>query len=657
MKYFCPMCLSRFEWDVGSEKYTTRHSHEMIAFAVDPNSERLFDWVSNLQLPVGEQDEARLKVAEVMLSKTEAEFNTRLKERQHLRGELDKAADDDARHKIQDEMSKLVQRENELAEERKKKQDVVAQIKTSIDDSQRKGIMLLRTLIEKSGLGKNTSGLLVGVPVAYNDGYRIVVTEGDVIGALAYAYEVAMNDSGASNMLKDDLDRAKVILDTLAVIYASSEKVVVETPKIPKARIICANDPNNKVVWRKAGRYQKVCGVCRHPLYVHAGQHPEIVIGLLGSERVGKSTVIAATIYAGQRASGMWEGRNDNWYWDFPITGDDPQWDSVVKDLLEPYEKGRAVIKTVIGKASHEFCVSLEMNVPGQKEKLTVTFVDLPGEYLNANIDMLRTHCKGLFDNADVYWLCLDVVQLQSNNNIEFMNRYGYNISLEHPDGTAKTAAELEAECDVHIIHPDRFSGLQAIQGELNNFKGRAAIILTKSDDFNTPILFDPNQVMAKADEPIYDVSSAEGGLGLWETKFVKHSRKILETAYLNYSASASAWPESLQDVFPEHAFFSLSAYGFTPLPKDSLETKAPIRPYRTRWPMLWTLAILGYLNVKIVVRKTVHGRDVDEIRIVKAKLNGNKLEREAYESICGKHGWKMQRHTEPAKDKKGRWG
>jgi len=654
MKYFCPMCLSRFEWDVIGDKYTKRHSHDMIAFAVDPNNEFLLDWVAKLQLPIAAQDEVRLRVAENVLGKTEAEISATLRDRRRLSDELKKAEDADERKRIQDEMAALSQREKELTEDLKTKKAAIAQLQKSIEEAQPRGLELLKILIEKSGLGKISSGLLVGVPVVYNDSYKILITESDIFRALAYAYEVADNDS---NKNKAELADLRAILDTLAITYGESKKVVKEIT-IPSAHVRRVTDPNNKPVWYRAGKYQKVCGVCRHPLYAHAGQNPEIVIGLLGSERVGKSSVIAATIHAGQQASGLWTNRNDNWYWKFPVEGDDAQWEAIKRDLLVPYEKGRAVLKTREGLASHQFCVSLEMHVPKQERMLTVTFVDLPGEYLNTNISMLRSDCKGLFDNADVYWFCLDIVQLQANNNLEFMMRHGYDVSVERTDGSTKTAAEIEEECDQHIIHPDRFGGLQAIKDELNNFKGRAAIILTKSDDFeNTPVLFNPDQAIGKADAPIYDVSSAEDGLGLWETKFVKHSRKVLEAAFLNYSASASAWPESLQEIFPDHAFFSFSAYGFTPLKKGSLDTKVPIKPYRTRWPMLWTLAILGYLDVKIVVRRSKGKKDIDEVQCVKARLTGDALERKAYESLCGKFGWAAKRYTELPKSKHGRWG
>ena len=647
MKYFCPMCLSRFEWDVDSDKYTTRHNHDKIAFAIDPNSELLLDWISGLHLPTTAQDDTRLHIAEGILKKAEMELEAHLKDGRRLRDQLKQAETDDTRQNIQAQMAEHAQREKDLNEDRQKKIDAVTTIKKSISNAQPKSIELLYTLVDRSGLGKGKSGLLVGIPMPFQDGYKITVTEEDAVDALQYAYEVARNDSGKSKMSKEDLTAAKAILDSLTPRRGATIKEVT----IPNAQAKCENTPKGSV-WRRAGRHQKVCGICRHPLYAHAGLHPEIVIGLLGSERVGKSTVIAATIHAGQRSSGMWKNKKDNWNFDFPITGDDSQWDGVERDLLQPYEKGRAVIKTLIGKASHEFCVSLEMNVPEYPGKVTVTFVDLPGEYLNANIDMLRTHCKGLFDNADLYWLCLDIVQLQSNNNIEFMNRHGYNISLEHPDGRVKTPEELERECDEHIIHPDRFGGLRAIQNELNNFKGRAAILLTKSDEFSSaPVLFNPSTSTANADALIYDTSAVDDGLGLRENKFIAQSRKVLETAYEDYPA----WPENLEEIFGDRAFFSVSAYGFSPLPKDSLQTKLPINPYHTRWPMIWTLAVLGYLPVKIVVRRKVHGHDVDEIHRVKARINGNKLEREAYESLCGTNGWQTKRHTEETQRGKNR--
>jgi len=659
MKYFCPMCLSRFDWDVGSDKYTKRHSHEKIAFAVDPDSEALLAWVSGLQLPAPAQDETRLNDTRKQHKKAEADAAAQLEELKRLSAALRNAEGDSARQAIRDEMSEVDQWGKKLAEALKEKERAVRENERSIDEVRSKGNKLLNTLIQASHLGKEgsatgkpTSGLLVGVPVQCSGGYRINATEADAVAALWYAYEVAKNESVlSSGMAREDLDRAKAILDTLEAKYRSSQIPVMEPVYIPEARAKREPDPNGKLVWYNAGRLQKVCGVCRHPLYAHAGLYPEIVIGLLGSERVGKSTVIAATIHAGQSASRLWKGKSDNWYLNFPVEGDDALWDSVMENLLVQYEKGRAVEKTRLDIDSHQYCVSLTMTVPGNRSKVAVTFVDLPGEYLNGRIDLLRAKCMGLFNNVDVYWLCLDIVQLQSNNNLDFMNKHGYNIETKESDtGKPKTREQIEKECDHHIIHPNRFGGLQAIKDGLNNFKGRAAIILTKSDDFpDAPLLFNPNLPPVKSDAPIYDVSGEEGGLGLLENKFVRESSKVLKAAYEDYPA----WPEILEDVFPEHAFFSMSAYGFTPVPRESSETRMPVKPYRTRWPMLWTLAILGYLDVKIIVRQTERNRDIDKVVSVRAKLNGGKLEREAYESLCGQSGWKTRRHIAPPKEKK----
>ena len=464
---------------------------------------------------------------------------------------------------------------------------------------------MLRRAIAHSGFSELS--LLVGTPVKKTSNeWALEIAEKDCVDALRYAFEITGGiDNGRLNQLLSE--------------KAQSNKTVIKIP-LTEEQIVTGKDKNGADVWRSVEGCQKVCGVCRHPISESAGVNDEIVIALLGSERVGKSSVVAATIDHGLKAD-----PECNWQFSYPQN--DMLWERFEEKQLTPYQAGKVVKKTdktAEGQA-FVFCISLEMTIPNynnkeSKKRLTITFVDMPGEYLNANekLDSLEKDCLGLLRQADVFWWCLDCVQLEQDKNPDIMRQQGYDVS----NSTSKD------KIDRHVVDPNKCLSFLAgkIKPKLNKPNILGAIIYTKIDRV-------PEKYRSKL--PVRDETQwifSEKLIALSEKRLIDHSGEVLKNSFRD-----TRWPNELKKFFDGCAYFALSAYGREPYPEDAEETFEP-QPYRANWPMDWTLAVQ---SAKSELHVGVRFKNSDEPSFIKAEAAADaKKTQESfiYERLSGGH-------------------
>ena len=349
----------------------------------------------------------------------------------------------------------------------------------------------------------------------------------------------------------------------------------------------------------------KVCGVCRQEMFKYAGEMDEIVIGLLGSERVAKTSAIASTLYGFMLDE---KGIQSSVYFDVPR--DDDRWvKNVEEPLLANYRNGYAVEKTPTEKAGFYFCVTVKATLPEYSKKrksCILTFIDMPGEYMNdpkGLASQWHADYKELFRNVDAFWFCMDLAQLYQIANGDYLKATGY--------GAIDTS--LEHNYLAHIVKPSYLqNNLREIKLALSkNVFPPTAIILTKSDtavssgiwteDSLPSFIFEKGEPFAGEDK-VYSIDDNCLLLDAFADQSLQ-IRNALNSKGRNTSSSVALIP-MLEEIYTDRAYFSTSAYSRSAQRKPEGTANpgqlppGPV-PFRARLPLYWTLAALGFLGIR----------------------------------------------------------
>lgn len=167
---------------------------------------------------------------------------------------------------------------------------------------------------------------------------------------------------------------------------------------------------------------------CGKILYGQAGQYKEIIIGMAGTARVGKTAYLASLL-----ACTLRKGRN-NKKLGHPqkviknIAFIDKAYDDFERDLLEPYVRSDKIKKTPIifdGAEKGTAAVSLfsmTFAINGGKSYI-FTFIDMPGEVYDKDgnivtdsgeklgLDIIENK-RRIIKSADVIWTCISAEQV-----------------------------------------------------------------------------------------------------------------------------------------------------------------------------------------------------------------------------------------------------
>ena len=420
--------------------------------------------------------------------------------------------------------------------------------------------------------------LLVGTLIPDGRFYRINIGQAEVLEAIKFGirYLKERRAANVQNMISEnDLNGIELLYKKLLEYR--------EFPiySIPNILAIVAPDTLGNPIFRSApGSFKKLCGECHQPLFQFAGEGQEIVIGLLGSERMGKSTCIVSTI-----ASFLQDAANaTGLVLDTPNDAD-TRWGNIIKTpLLTPYKHGWSVLKTQLYGQDSIFCASLKARIP-HSEPIILTFVDMPGEIMHNDTtglaEQFYTRYLGLYANVDAFWFCIDGDQLTQTTSAQGGH-----------DATGKQDMS-------HIVDPGALSAnLQAIKAATIQYSPShrmppAAIIFTKSDmaifhqdkadkfwwdPLPAPIYKRPENRDVKAEAGIYEdrglYHNGNGTCYLFEEAFSDTSKAIRRALYnigvfdnpetydLNFGYTLARNIISiLEDSFSEHAYFSTSAY------------------------------------------------------------------------------------------------
>ena len=365
-------------------------------------------------------------------------------------------------------------------------------------------------------------------------------------------------------------------------------------------------------------------GPCGKILYGQAGQYKEIIIGMAGTARVGKTAYLASLLACILRKD------HHNKRLGHPqriiknIAFIDDAYRDFERDLLEPYVKSDKIKKTenifdAADKGTAAVSLfSMTFAINGGKSYI-FTFIDMPGEVYDEDGDVKATDTgqklgmdvienkRRIIKSADVIWTCISAEQVlgqiqpgpeQVNVNwAEAVMNLGNTMRAIDGDGCAPQA----------IMDPENTK-------RANDGDGRVpqTVIITKSDiaeeryglchkDFNP---------FEGADNPMKSFNDKDETTPWVSVKgqlYFSNMKWFIEKTF----AFISERNDMAQDLFNHlgrFTPFAVASYGrnidnFMALVDE--EDDLP-EPSMIEGPFLWTLGVLGLIDVVEEVEKTI---------------------------------------------------
>lgn len=338
---------------------------------------------------------------------------------------------------------------------------------------------------------------------------------------------------------------------------------------------------NNITNFLCKGEPGKPCGKI---LYGHAGQYKEIIIGLAGTARVGKTAYLAALLACILREGNGIEKLGHDQHVVTNLAYMDEAYEHFKKDLLDPYTNCTKIAKTpyIFDKIGDTEAISLfSLTFSINRKKYIFTFIDMPGEVFDDgdNGADIVSNNRQIIKDASAIWLCIAPSQVageaviaggtQVNNDLgkAFANlsKTMAAIGEKIPTATLITCSDLiEEKYDLFHSEFNPFAGNNNPMRSLNE----------KTNDVNTPWV-------SESGELYYSNM-------LW---FIRNSFKYLS------SGQGQKLPESIESIFGSFTPFAVASYGKEINNPFAVEEDNTIpKPSMIEAPFLWTLAELGII-------------------------------------------------------------
>lgn len=361
---------------------------------------------------------------------------------------------------------------------------------------------------------------------------------------------------------------------------------------------------------------------CGKILYGHAGQYKEIIIGLAGTARVGKTAYLAALLACILREGNGIEKLGHDQRVVTNLAYADKAYEQFKHDLLEPYTNCTKIAKTpyIFDKVGGTEAISLfSLTFSINRKKYIFTFIDMPGEVFDdedKGADIVSNN-RQIIKDASAIWLCIAPAQVvggaeiatatQVNNDLgkAFANlsKTMAAIGVKIPTATLITCSDqIDKKYDLFHSEFNPFGSSDNPMRYLNE----------KTNDVNTPWVSESGD--------LYYSNM------LW---FIQKSFKYLS------SEQAQKLPESIESIFGPFTPFAVASYGREiDNPLEVEEENTVPKPSMIEGPFLWTLAELGIIPAykekeieweEIIgwgpFKKTVTYREVRNVRLKEEEL------------------------------------
>lgn len=329
---------------------------------------------------------------------------------------------------------------------------------------------------------------------------------------------------------------------------------------------------------------------CGKELYGHSGRYKEIIIGLAGTARVGKTAYLAALLASIMREGDGVDclGYDQDVLINIAYSGDG--WKAFKADLLEPYVYGKKINKTpVIRDTSADnkeavplFSMTFKIN---NGKNYIFTFIDMPGEVYDDAIgdesgaDFITAQ-REIIKSADMIWLCIAPSQIAKKHIVATADQVNINI--------------MEAFANIEKT-------MQAIQ---MTRKIPTAVLITRSDEATEEYgIFNPGfNLFISSNYPMQYLNKKNIHSPWINDKgelFYDNMRWFIEKSY-NYLNLTPAIPATIENIFGNFTPLAVASYGFSvdnPFADKDNNSNLPT-PSMIEGPFLWTLAVLGIIPV-----------------------------------------------------------
>ncbi len=353
--------------------------------------------------------------------------------------------------------------------------------------------------------------------------------------------------------------------------------------------------------------YLRTCPHCGYHISRAVGRAEEIVVALAGSPRAGKTSCLTAI------ASSLISGRYRRYGFQMDAFEFDQAWDYMRKEI-EWFDRGYAVTKTPVDQQA---VPSYSFLVKYFDQKRVLTFVDMPGEFWQSGSGLTREffiQYAGLYRNIDCVWFFISKLM-------------AYDVDLG--DGLQDWQRELmsfSAE-DGSIIRMGSAANLSGNFGALKEFLNSygipvppIAVILSKAEmelgqaDLTLTEqygLFPASNKDSVADENQRDIEKLMVVRGntraLKESEYFRTSEQVREFFRFQNPGICNA----VEQHCPRRSYISMAAYGhpaaersesvvrFADTQPERVFEAVPATPYHEMMPLIWTLSIMGVINVE----------------------------------------------------------
>ena len=365
----------------------------------------------------------------------------------------------------------------------------------------------------------------------------------------------------------------------------------------------------------KLGR-RRICPYCGRRLSSVVGLAPEIIVGLIGSPRAGKTscmTAVAATLYNGSYSK---YGMSIDSY-----IGD-ASWQQLLEEI-EKYNAGIKITKTPDGNnqvPSYSFMISFGRDA--HKRKCVLTFIDMPGEFWQKDGGgMTKEYYEKysqLYNNIDCVW---SIISKLSVNEVDL-----------NGDGELAKRIREETSEDAEIVNNSSYVYLRDNFRNLSEHLKRnkippTVVIISKTD---CAIYEELDQKEAR-DYRLFPIETDVRDKNMHDVQLIlKHEDEdvvLNEKEFFEFGKDARAFIakknpsllQAIEEYCPDRFYVSMAAYGRKadedPMKnvntsgmskKQAAERRRELysgrkkpTPYHEIFPLLWTLSITGQLKLQ----------------------------------------------------------
>lgn len=361
---------------------------------------------------------------------------------------------------------------------------------------------------------------------------------------------------------------------------------------------------------------ERRCIKCGQRLSPDTGRAKELRILLQGSSRAGKTSAILAIVSkllekgfdeddVGFRAQLTLRKKDD---------GEDvSRYHEWLAKEIEYYQQSIKVEKT---DQNQDKIFLYSLLVRADSKKLVLTFVDMPGEYFDKADEkdqpqekekLLKLYAP-IYNLCDVVWTCLRYETVVSQNMTDAQWQ-----KLENDTGLSKELAS-------YTEYRKYRSRLDELTKEFNDrgfTQPKHAVILTMTDSIVS--------VYAPSDEELQNMRSnhiipavndkEEAPELITITGCDRHMVFLERSCYnlchriSNYISQKNRLLHKLFNSFsPQTKYFAIAAYGHPALDRPTGETtlqktNQKPHPYHIELPLLWTMAVCGYLPIQYEIK------------------------------------------------------